>query len=66
MTNLFYLGIADPGSVELTDDEVVALIEMMGFDIEFRETGISAAYIQDTSSMLQNTYKVSSWVARKQ
>jgi carnosine N-methyltransferase len=60
-----YVGIADPGSVELTDDEVVALVENMGFEIESRESGISAPYIQDTTSMLQNTYKVSSWVARK-
>jgi hypothetical protein len=58
-------GIADPGSVELTDDEVVALVQKMGFEIESRETDISAAYIQDTTSMLQNTYKISSWTARK-
>ncbi|KAF4637887.1 hypothetical protein G7Y89_g192 [Cudoniella acicularis] len=54
-------GIADPGSVELTDDEVVSLVENFGFDIEFRESGISAPYIQDTESMLQNTYKASHW-----
>ena len=58
-------GIADPGSVELTDDEVIALIETMGFDIEHRESGIATPYIQDPSSMLQNTYKVSHWIARK-
>ncbi|KAL5326725.1 hypothetical protein ACEPPN_004414 [Leptodophora sp. 'Broadleaf-Isolate-01'] len=58
-------GIADPGAVELTDDEVVALIEKLGFDIEYRESGISAPYIQDVESMLQNTYMASHWVARK-
>ncbi|KAI9055458.1 hypothetical protein LZ554_000412 [Drepanopeziza brunnea f. sp. 'monogermtubi'] len=58
-------GIADPGSVELTDDEVVALIEKLGFDIEHREAGIAAPYIQDVESMLENTYKASHWVARK-
>jgi len=58
-------GIADPGSVELTDDEVVALIEKMGFDIEKRETGIYAPYIQDPQSMLQSTYQASHWIARK-
>jgi len=58
-------GIADPGAVELTDDEVMALIEKFGFDIEKRETGIAAPYIQDEESMLQNTYQASHWVARK-
>ncbi|KAL2074743.1 hypothetical protein VTL71DRAFT_8522 [Oculimacula yallundae] len=58
-------GIADPGAVELTDDEVVALIEKLGFDIEHRESGIAAPYIQDVESMIQNTYMASHWVARK-
>lgn len=61
----FTLGIADPGSVELTDDEVIALIEKMGFNIEHKESGITAPYIQDPSSMLLSTYKASHWVARK-
>lgn len=51
--------------MELTDDEVVALVEQLGFVIEKRDSGIEAPYIQDTSSMLQNTYQVSHWVARK-
>ncbi|RFU35748.1 hypothetical protein B7463_g602, partial [Scytalidium lignicola] len=58
-------GIAEPGSVELTDDEVVALIEKMGFDIEKRVSGITAPYIQNLESMMQNTYRASFWVARK-
>jgi hypothetical protein len=59
------LGIADPGSVELTDDEVIALVEHYGFKIESRESGLKAGYIQDEESMLQNTYQASHWVARK-
>lgn len=58
-------GIADPGSVELTNDEVLALIEHFGFVIERKEDGIKAGYIQDPRSMLQSTYHVSHWVARK-
>lgn len=58
-------GITEPGSVELTDDEVVALVETMGFDVEKRVSGITAPYIQDPSSLLQNTYRASLWVARK-
>ncbi|KAH8815847.1 N2227-like protein-domain-containing protein [Xylogone sp. PMI_703] len=58
-------GIAEPGSVELTDDEVIALIEKMGFDIEKRESGITAPYIQNPQSMMQNTYRASFWTARK-
>jgi len=58
-------GIADPGAVELTDDEVMALIETFGFVVETRESGMPAPYIQDKESMLQNTYQASFWVARK-
>jgi len=43
----------------------VALIEKLGFDIEHRESGIPAPYIQDVESMLQNTYMATHWVARK-
>lgn len=64
MTN-FDTGIADPGAVELTDDELIALLDKLGFDVEKRETGLVAPYIQDPESMLQNTYKASHWVARK-
>lgn len=59
------LGIADPGSVELTDDEVVKLVQTLGFDIIHEGSVIDAPYIQDKQSMLQNTYKASHWVARK-
>jgi SAM-dependent methyltransferase len=58
-------GIADPGNLELTDDEVMALVAQVGFDIVSRETGIDAPYILDRESMLQTTYKASAWVARK-
>ncbi|KAK4127443.1 N2227-domain-containing protein [Parathielavia appendiculata] len=58
-------GIADPGNFELTDDEVMALVAQVGFEIVSRETGIEAPYIHDTESMLQTTYRASAWVARK-
>jgi carnosine N-methyltransferase len=58
-------GIADPGAVELTNDEVVSLFEKFGFDMEKKELDIIAPYIQDPESMLQNSYKASHWVARK-
>jgi SAM-dependent methyltransferase len=58
-------GIADPGNFELTDDEVMALVSQIGFEIISRETGIDAPYILDTESMLQTVYKASFWVARK-
>jgi carnosine N-methyltransferase len=49
----------------LTDEEVVTLIEKLGFNIEKREFGITAPYIHDPESMLQNIFKASHWVARK-
>ncbi|KAF2469790.1 methyltransferas-like protein [Lindgomyces ingoldianus] len=59
-------GIADPGSVELTDEEVVQLVEHFGFTIEKHETGrIETGYISNPESMLQNIYRPSFWIARK-
>lgn len=58
-------GIADPGSFELCDDEVMKLLETLGFVVEWRQTGTDAPYIQDQESMLQTVYKASAWVARK-
>lgn len=58
-------GIADPGSFELADDEVMALVEQIGFTVEKRETGLFAPYIHDPDSMLSTTYRTSFWVARK-
>ena len=58
-------GIGDPGSFELSDDEVMALVEKVGFTVISRQTGLEAPYIQDSESMLQTVYKASAWVARK-
>ncbi|KAI9878521.1 MAG: hypothetical protein M1830_000655, partial [Pleopsidium flavum] len=59
-------GIGEPGSVELTDEEVLLLVEKMGFKIEKHELRpAETGYIQDPESMLQNMYRVSHWVARK-
>ncbi|KAH8888834.1 N2227-domain-containing protein [Thozetella sp. PMI_491] len=58
-------GIADPGSFELADDEVMKLVESIGFQVETYETGLSAPYIHDAESMLQNVFSASFWVARK-
>lgn len=58
-------GIADPGSFELAGDEVMALLEKLGFQIEWKRDGVDTPYIQDRDSMLQTSYKSSIWVARK-
>ncbi|KAL6788481.1 N2227-like domain-containing protein [Trichoderma sp. SZMC 28012] len=58
-------GIADPGSFELSNDEVMALVEKLGFVVESMEMGLRAPYIQDSDSMLQTVYNVTTWVARK-
>lgn len=59
-------GIADPGSFELTDDEVVALVERLGFDMVRKDPmPVEAPYIQDRESMLRTVYRASSWVAKK-
>ena len=58
-------GIADPGSFELANDEVMALLTRLGFVVEWLQTGIEAPYIQDRESMLQTTYRANAWLARK-
>lgn len=59
-------GIEEPGAFELTEEEVLILVEKMGFDIERREVGEGGSgYIQNPESMLQNTYRTSHWIARK-
>ncbi|KAJ5226380.1 hypothetical protein N7468_007605 [Penicillium chermesinum] len=59
-------GIGEPGNVELTEEEVLLLIERMGFHVESRPGDRqTCGYIQDPESMLQNSYHPSHWVARK-
>jgi carnosine N-methyltransferase len=60
------MGIGDPGSVELTHEEVVALVEHMGFVVEKCEVGgIETGYMSNPASMLLNTYRPAFWVARR-
>ena len=60
------VGTDEPGSVELTDEELLLLIESMGMHIEKHEIRDEASgYIQNPESMLQNMYRVSHWVVRK-
>lgn len=59
-------GIGDPGSVELTNDEVLALVQHLGFTIERQASAaIETGYMSNPKSMLQNTYRPVLWVARK-
>ncbi|ERF70819.1 hypothetical protein EPUS_02341 [Endocarpon pusillum Z07020] len=59
-------GIGEPGSFELTEEEVIWLLEKQGFRIEHRSAfSDGVGYIQDPDSMFQNMYRVSCWVARK-
>jgi len=59
-------GIEEPGSVELTVEEVLMLVESMGFRIEMQEIrSEGTGYIQNPESLLRNVYRLSHWVARK-
>ncbi|KAL4742204.1 N2227-like protein-domain-containing protein [Aspergillus similis] len=61
-------GIGEPGSVELTEEEVFLLIQRMGFRIEnikAVEERVECGYIQDPDSMLRSLYRPSHWIARK-
>lgn len=58
-------GIGEPGSFELSNDEVLALVEHSGFDILEQKEAPATGYIQHPASMLQNVYRPAFWVARK-
>lgn len=60
-------GIGEPGSFELSNDEVVALVGRHGFEMVEQSQAPAGAtgYIQDHESMLQNVYRPAFWVARK-
>ncbi|KAM0713818.1 hypothetical protein Q7P37_010780 [Cladosporium fusiforme] len=60
-------GIGDPGSFELTNDEVIALVQRYGFEIVKHDerSKTQAGYILDDHSMLTNYYRPSFWVAKK-
>lgn len=60
-------GIGEPGSFELSNDEVLALVSHHGFEMIEQQSMPAGAtgYIQDPSSMLQNVYRPNFWVARK-
>jgi carnosine N-methyltransferase len=59
-------GIAEPGSVELTNQEVIQLVEKCGFMVEQQEImTIETGYIGNPNSMWIGTYRPSFWIARK-
>ncbi|MCJ1397310.1 hypothetical protein MMC11_000502 [Xylographa trunciseda] len=59
------VGIDEPGSVELTNEEVLLLVERMGFNVQSHRLQDGTGYLEDPESMLRNMYSVSHWVARK-
>lgn len=65
-------GVSEPGSFELTDEEVLQLIPQFGFEIVHHEiinrppgSDEGFGYMQDAASLLQSRYRCSHWVARK-
>ncbi|KAF2162166.1 hypothetical protein M409DRAFT_69373 [Zasmidium cellare ATCC 36951] len=58
-------GIGEPGSFELSNDEVTSLVSQYGFEIVEQRDAPATGYIQDPSSMLQNVYQPTFWVAKK-
>ena len=59
-------GIEEPGSFELSEEEVLLLVEKLGFEVqehELRSDGYG--YVQNPESMLQKAYRTSHWTAKK-
>lgn len=60
-------GIGEPGSFELTDEEVISMLQCHGFEVvEHDNRSHTTGYIEDPNSMLQSIYRPSFWVARRQ
>ena len=59
------LGIGEAGSVELTHEEVVLLLEHYNFEIIESGTINGTGYIEDPKSMLQSVYRPQHWTAKK-
>lgn len=59
-------GIDAGGRFEMSHDEIITLVESLGFEILKQGFGASVTgYIQNPNSMLRNTYHPAHWVARK-
>jgi hypothetical protein len=58
-------GIGEPGSFELCNDEVLALLSHYGFEVVAQGDAPPAGYISNTASLLQNVYHPTFWVAKK-
>lgn len=58
-------GIGEPGSFELTNDEVIALVSRTGFEMLEHKSASPTGYIQDPSSLLQNVYRPVFWIAKR-
>jgi len=59
-------GIGDPGAVELTNEEVIALVEHFGFTVEKQDFDtFETGYMSNPRSMLQSNYRPVFWIARK-
>lgn len=59
-------GVGEPGSFELTEEEVIWLLQKRGFHVDQQPLlSDGVGYIQDPNSMLQNKYRVCCWVAKK-
>jgi N2227-like protein len=53
------------GKVELTWEELLMYLEMMGFKVEEQDTSRTSGYVLDEESMLQSIYRLGFFKARK-
>ncbi|XP_001995693.2 carnosine N-methyltransferase isoform X2 [Drosophila grimshawi] len=60
-----YSDISGQNSIEPTYEDLVIIMESIGFDIISTHTGISTKYAQNPLSMKQSKYKSLFWVCRK-
>lgn len=51
--------------LELSREELFLLMDKIGFDVEHHESGIQTTYSTDTKALLNFSYHVEFWVARK-
>lgn len=60
-------GIAEPGSVELSEQEVLQLATWLGFDLVSRSDPdpTIGGYIRDQASLMMNAYRCCHWIFKK-
>ena len=60
-----YSGMPNEDSIEPTFENLITIIEMVGFEVIRTKTGLRTKYSQNPESMLKSEYESLFWICRK-